>query len=168
MKTDWLDWAIEYLERDEDIVVPVKRLWNAWRARQAEPDLETFTAGILADGRVEAMGEVDHTEDMEDLPPEERAEYERDMESMGYYSGPRVKLRARELTLEHIVKMIARHNDRMETALRQAREAMDDDVDEQTEGMLIDIQAKAAEFRRHLREAGLEAQADEDVPGEAG
>ncbi len=90
------------------------------------------------------------------MEPDEFEEYVRDMEAHDFYSGPRVKLKLRELTLEHIANMIKRHNDRMEEALRQAREAMPDDTSEDEEGQLIDIMAMTEELREHLREAGLE------------
>jgi hypothetical protein len=84
------------------------------------------------------------------------------MEEAGYFSGPRVKLKSREITLEHITRMIQKHNDRMEEALQQAREAMPDDMSEQEEAQLIEIQDLARKFRQSLREAGLEPdEADE-------
>lgn len=163
MTSEWLDWVQAYLERDDNIVVPIKKMWVEWHATHAEPELAAFTAGILADDRFEDMGGVDHAEDMSDLGPEELEAYLRDMEALGYYSGPRVKLRAREITLEHIARMIARHHTRMEDALRQAHEAMPEEIDEQTEGMLIEAQVKAAQLREQLRDAGLY---DDEAPNE--
>jgi hypothetical protein len=160
-----LDWVCAYLERDEEIVVPVKKMWNEWHAAHAEPSFADFMAQVLADERVEEMGGVDHTEDMDDLSPDERDEYVRDMEAQGYFSGPRAKLKTRALTLEHIAQMIKKHNDRMENALRQAREAMPEDVSEEEEGALIHIMELAKRFREHLREAGLEP--DDDKPSDA-
>jgi hypothetical protein len=52
--------------------------------------------------------------------PEELDEYVQEMEEMEFFSGPRLKLREREISLEHIANMIKKHNDRMEAALRQA------------------------------------------------
>jgi len=155
--SELIQWVRAYLEQDEDIIVPVKKMWNEWHAGHPAPSLEAFTAIVRADDRIEEMGEVDHTEDMDWMSPEELDEYVRDMEADGYYSGPRVKLKSRELTLEHIARMIKRHNDRMEEALRQAHAALPDDVSEEEEGQLIDVMAVAEELRRRLREAGLEA-----------
>ena len=39
MSDDPLDWVIEYLEADEDIVVPIKKMWNEWEAEHREPHL---------------------------------------------------------------------------------------------------------------------------------
>lgn len=152
-----LAWVQDYLARDEDIVVPIKKMWNEWHAAHVAPSLEVFTAMVLADEQVEELGEVDHTDDMEGLSAEELDEYVRDMEAQGYYSGPRVKLKSRELRLEHVARMLKRHNDRMEEALRQARAALPADVSEEEEGQLIEVMALAEELRRRLREVGLEA-----------
>jgi hypothetical protein len=58
--------------------------------------------------------------------------------------------------LEHIAKIIKKHNDRMEWALQQARESLPEEASEQEEGALIEIQFKARQLRRQLREIGLE------------
>jgi hypothetical protein len=160
MSTEPIDWIHTYLERDEDIVVPIKKMWNEWRADHAEPSLQDFTASVLADERFEEMGGVDHSEGMEWMSKEEIEEYVRDMEANGFFSGPRVKLKSRTLTLEPITRMIKKHNDRMEWALQQARESMPDGVSEQEEGALIDIQVMARQLRQHLRETGLEPDAE--------
>ncbi len=161
MPSELVDWIYDYLERDDDIVVPVKKMWNDWHTAHVETSLPDFTAAVLDDERVEQMGGVDHTEGMDWMNPEELAEYERDMEQHDFYSGPRVKLKSRPVTLEHIAQMIKKHNDRLEAALQQARQAMPDDVSEQEEGALIDIIAKTQELRERLREAGLEPDEDE-------
>jgi hypothetical protein len=165
--SEMINWVQAYLERDEDIVVPIKKMWNEWRANHAQSPLADFTARVLADERFEKMGGVDHNEGMEWKSPEELDEYVQDMEELGFFSGPRVKLKSREITLEHITKMIKKHNDRMEGALQQAREALPDDASEQEEGALIDIQVRVKQLRQRLREAGLEsgeAEPDDQPP----
>jgi hypothetical protein len=164
MDNEVLIWVRDYLKRDEDIVVPVKKLWNEWHTQRAEPSLDAFSTLVLADDAIETMGGVDHAEGFEDWSPEELEAYRQEMEAAGYYSGLRVKLKARALTLEHIVKMITRHNDRMEDALRQARATMPEDIAEDQEGMLIDAQVQVAKLREQLRDAGLYAEGDEAKP----
>jgi hypothetical protein len=156
--SELIQWVRAYLKRDADIVVPVKRMWNEWIAARGTPVLEEFTRIVLSDDRVEEMPGVDHSEGMD---PEEREEYERDMEAHGFYSGPRVKLKSRQITREHIARMLKKHNDRMEWALQQARAAMPEDVSEADEGTLIDVIERARKLRRHLRKAGLEPPEDE-------
>ncbi len=168
MTADPVQWVIDYLEADEDIVVPIKKMWNEWQAEQSEPSLEVFSAMVLADDRIEDMGGVDHDRDLEFDDPAEQAEYEAQMEAAGYYSGPRVKLKRRELTVEHIAKMIARHTGRMEAALQSARESMPEDVDEMEEGALIQAIELARELREKLREAGLDLESDSGEEDELG
>ena len=158
---DLIQWVCAYLGRDEDIIVPIKKMWNEWCASQGTSSLEAFTQAVLSDHRIEEMPGVDHTGDAEGMNPEEREEYERDMEAHGFYSGPRVKLKVKELTLEHIAKMLKKHNDRMEWALQQARAVMPQDVSEADEGNLIDAIQLARKLRRDLRAAGLEPPEDE-------
>jgi hypothetical protein len=141
-------------------------MWNEWHATHRPPSLEDFTARVLADERFEEMGGVDHNEGMERMEPGEFEEYVRDMESMGFFSGPRIKLKTREITLEHITKMLKKHNDRLEWALQQAREALPEDATEQEEGALIDIQVAVEKLRQELRASSLESP-DEDEEEEA-
>jgi hypothetical protein len=163
MSAELRAWVHAYLERDADIVVPVKKLWNEWRGVHAEPSLAVFTEQVLADEAIEPMGEVDHNEGVEWLDADEKAEYERDMESMGFFSGPRVKLKTRELTMEHIATMITKHNARMEDALRQAMATMPDDASIEEEDLLRNALTLARRLRKNLREAGLEREDDEGV-----
>jgi hypothetical protein len=83
------------------------------------------------------------------------------MEEHGFYSGPRVKLKARQITREHVARMLKKHNDRMGWALQQARAAMPEDAGEAEEGTLIDAIQLARKLRRDLREAGLEPPEDD-------
>ena len=156
-----LAWVWAYLEKDEDIIVPIKRMWNEWYAVQGTPPLLEFTRIVLSDDRTEEMRGVDHTKHMEGMSLDEREEYERDMEARGFFSGPRVKLKSRQITKEHIARMLKKHNDRMERALQQARAAMPEDVSEADEGRLIDATQLARKLRRDLRAAGLEPPEDE-------
>lgn len=156
-----IQWVRGYLEQDEDIIVPIKKMWNEWSAAQRTPSLAEFTRIVLADDLIEEMPGVDHTEHMEGMSPEEREEYEQDMEAHGFYSGPRIKLKSRQITPEHIAKMLKKHNDRMEAALQQARAALPEDASEADEGNLIDAMLLARKLRRDLRAAGLEPPEDE-------
>lgn len=153
-------WVRDYLERDEEIIVPIKKMWNEWHAAHGALPLEEFTAAVLADPEVEEMRGVDHADNLEDMDPDKLADHLERMERDGFYSGPRAKLRAREITAEHIGHMIKKHNDRMEAALNAARALMPEDVNEADEGTMIDVLARVEELRRTLRKAGLEPPED--------
>jgi hypothetical protein len=153
-------WIRNYLEQDEEIIVPIKKMWNEWHAAHATPSLEEFTTVVLADPEVEEMRGVDHADGLEDMEPDELAEHLEQMERDGFYSGPRAKLRSREITKEHIVKMLKKHNDRMEAALRAAHALMPEDMTEADEGKVIDALTHVEDLRRELRKAGLEPPED--------
>lgn len=159
--SELIHWVRAYLEEDEDIIVPVKKLWKEWYAAQGTPSLGEFTRIVLSDERIEEMPGVDHTRHMEGMSPEELEEEERDMEAHGFYSGPRVKLKSREIRLEHIARMLKKHNDRMEWALQQARAVLPEDAGEAVEGNLIDAIQLTRKLRRDLRAAGLEPPEDQ-------
>ncbi len=150
-----LEWVYRYLEMDEEIIVPVRRMWNALDA-ETRPALEEFTALVLADPRFEVMPGAEPGEDVEGMMPEEHAAYERELEELGLFSGPRLKLKSRQITLDHIARMIARHTARMERALQQARHSMPPQVSEEEEGQLIEIIEQVKALRRALHAAGLE------------
>ena len=136
-------------------------MWSEWYAVQGTPSLVEFMRIVLSDDRIEQMPGVDHAGYMEGMGPEEREGNERDMEANGFYTGPRVKLRSRQITREHVARMPKKHNDRMEWALQQARAAMPEDFPEADEGTLIDAIALAQKLRRDLRAAGLEPPEDD-------
>ena len=71
MSTELLDWMYTYLERDEGIVVPIKKMWNEWYMTHRETSLADFTEAVLGDARFEEMPGVSHTEGLEELGPEE-------------------------------------------------------------------------------------------------
>jgi hypothetical protein len=164
MSNEMLEWVTAYLQQDEEIIVPVKKMWNEWHTTHTDPSLEAFTRDVLADERVEQMRGMDHAQGMEGMSPEEMDEFRSEMEELGYFSGPRVKLKSREITLEHIVKMITKHNDRMEAALQDARRSMPDDISETEEGGLIDLIDKVEGFRQELRDLRLENEEDGEEP----
>jgi hypothetical protein len=153
-------WVRVYLERDEEIIVPIKKMWNEWHAAHDAPPLGEFTAAVLADPEVEEMRGVNHADGLEEMDPDELADHLEQMERDGFYSGPRAKLRSREITADHIAKMLKKHNDRMEAALHAARALIPEDADEADEGKVIDILAEVEELRRGLRKAGLEPPED--------
>lgn len=159
--TELRGWVRAYLARDEDIIVPIKKMWNEWHDLHREPSLEEFSRAVLSDDQVEEEHGVNHAEGMEFDTPEAREEYLREMEAEGFYSGPRAKLKSREITIEHIARMLKKHNDRMEWALHQARAVLPRDVSEAEEGRLINAIELARRFRRDLRQAGLEPPEDE-------
>lgn len=147
MTAELLDWVCAYLERDDEIIVPVKKMWNEWHAAHGEPSLEAFTAIVLADERIEDMGNVTESNWM-DSSAAEAAENMRQSEAIGLFSGPQAKLKSREITQEHIGRMLQKHSDRIALALDQVLESLPTDFGE-TEG---EDTSEAVSLVKKLRE----------------
>ncbi|MCS7284052.1 MAG: hypothetical protein RMK65_12770 [Anaerolineae bacterium] len=140
---------IEILETDPDFYVPIKKLWLMLQAEglPLDMDLEKFQAWLEADDRFEI-------EDLDDsLPgdPEEAAELERELEEMGFFGWPRVKLASREMTAEDIFAGLLRSLERMNWALRGAWETRPTG-DREMEAQLLDALALGEELEREVRE----------------
>lgn len=153
MTNPMLDWVCDYLARDEEIVVPIRKMWNAWRAEHPESTLETFETTVLADPRITAVSHVDQTEGMEFASEAEREAFIREFEALGYYHGPRVKLKSREVTYEHVTRMLQKYTDRMIEALWAAHETRPIELTSEQERQLMDLIAAAKQMQRDLQEA---------------
>jgi len=125
------DWAATILETHEDILVPVKKLWVEYCAQTPGVSLDEFTRALEAEERFEFMGGTDPRKGLEELTEEEIAEHIAEMESLGFYGGPRVKMAHREITAEHIAKMLKKHTDNMMNALWSAYDVRPEDLDGQ-------------------------------------
>lgn len=154
------DWAATILQTDEDILVPVKKLWKDYSAQDAGVSLEAFKRALEKDARFEFMRGIDHKRGSEDWDEEEGAEDEEEMEAAGFFNGPRVKLKSREITPDHIANMIKRHTDRMMGALWAAYDIRPEDLDEQSEQELLDLIVRAKEFQLKAQEA-IKPESDE-------
>jgi hypothetical protein len=146
------DWAAGILETDEEILVPVKKLWVQSPARARGVSLDDFTRALEEDARFEFMGGTDPSEDLQDWTEEEIADHLAEMESLGFFHGPRVKLKSRELTRDHMARMIAKHTDNMLSALWSAYDVRPEDLDPEQDAELLELIARAKELQLHLRE----------------
>jgi len=144
------------LAADEEFIVPIKRLWRQAQTEGVTPDLslEDFEQALAADGRFEFYEGVDFG----DGDPEERQA----MEELGYFSGPRVRLRTREISAADIAGAIKRSTDRMMEALREAWNLRPED-DEEAETELLELMAMAQKLQREVNQVMDEAlQQDDD------
>ncbi len=149
---DVIEWAASILETDEEILVPVKKLWAQYTAQTPGISLDDFTRALEADARFEFMEGTDPTEGLEDWTEEERAEHIAEMESLGFFGGPRVKLASREITREHVARMIAKHTNNMLSALWSAYDVRPEDLDPEKDAELLDLIAQAKELQLTLQE----------------
>lgn len=153
---------IEILETDADFYVPIKKLWLMLQAEGLALDLELeeFQSQLEADDRFEI-------EDLDDsLPgePEEVAEIERDLEALGFFGGPRVKLASREMTAEDIMAGLLRSLERMNEALRGAWETRPQG-DRETKEELLNALALGQEMEEEIRQMIEERRWENEAPG---
>jgi hypothetical protein len=143
---------VTILESDPDFFVPIKKLWLLLQGEglALETELDDLHKWLESDDRFELIGGVDDTEGFEDNPAL-AAEMDREMEALGFYSGPRVKLASRELTPADIFTGLARSLSQMNEALQSAWAARPEG-DQETEEQMLEILALGQKLDRELRE----------------
>jgi len=145
-----LDLVENILEEDEDIVVPVKKVWVKLKQDyylDDLPSLEQFTSLLRDDDRFEFLP-LKEPEPPYRMGADDLAREEKELEELGFYRGPRVKLRRIELTEQLLVSLIKRKMQEMLDALKSAWDTKSPD-DGVIEDQLIRIRDKA---ERHLEE----------------
>ncbi len=151
------DWVAQELATVDEFYVPVKKLWMELcrMAEMPHPSLEEFTRLLEHDERFEFEEGIDFGEGFpEEMQEEERA----NMEEIGFYSGPRAKLKSREVTREDLERILQHHTDNLLAALRGAWETRPPG-DQEAEDQLLDLLALAQRLQRET----LEAIRDEDA-----
>lgn len=163
MTTDLVEWTADFLATDDEFLIAVKKLWIAVQGEWLATDLslEKFQRLLEGDGRFEFEEGIDFGEGFDD--PEAEREI---MESLGYFSGPRVRLAAREITLDMIAAAIKRSTDRMMAALESAWEVRDP-CDEEAETSLLGILAGGQRLQQGLDEM-FDDLSDQEGTEEAG
>jgi hypothetical protein len=144
--------TIEILETDPDFFVPIKKLWLMLQGEGLALDIELadFHHMLADDERFEFTPGVDHKEGFED-DIEFAEEMEREMETLGFFSGPRVKLVSREMTAEDVFAAMARSLARMNEALQGAWETRPEGSQD-IEDQLLDILAAGQKLEREIHE----------------
>jgi hypothetical protein len=143
--------VIEILETDEEFFVPVKKLWLVLQNEGlADDNLEGFQNALQADERFEFTSGVNHRERLEGAGGQEYVdEMEQEMEALGFYGGPRVKLASRDLSPEDVFSAMSRNLIRMNEALQSAWETRPGD-DPELEDQLLDILAAGQKLEREI------------------
>lgn len=143
--------VIDILETDPDFFVPVKKLWLMLQGEglALDIDLQGFRTELLADARFEFTTGVDHGDTEE--TPELAKDMQQDMEALGFFSGPRVKLVSREMTVEDVFAGLARSVARMNEALQGAWETRPEG-DRETEDQLLEILAAGQKLEEEIED----------------
>jgi hypothetical protein len=160
-----LNYVTQVLEIASDFYVPAKKLWQGLQTQELEinPELDydAFVALLQQDEHFEVEPSVEQALG-EPAPwgPEEEPE----MEALGFYLGPRVKLAAREMTVADLADILEHKTRDMMQALERAWEARPQD-DQQTEDLLIEALATAQRLRRETLSA-LDEAMEKDKTGQ--
>ena len=115
MSQEILDWVHKCLKDDEDVIVPLKKLWSRRYGFAGEPSFEEFAQAVLRDSRFEQLYSLDHDPRLEEF---------------GYFAGPRVKLRSREITGQCVFRIVQKHNERIVQVLLRALEVLNEEPQE--------------------------------------
>lgn len=143
--------VIEILETDPDFFVPVKKLWLMLQGERLALDIELkdFHLMLAADERFEFTPGADYSAEF-DEDPEYAEDMEQEMEALGFYGGPRVKLVSREMAAEDVFAAMARSLTRMNEALQGAWETRPEG-DQEIEDQLLDILAAGQKLEREIQ-----------------
>ena len=150
-----LNEAERILASDKDVIVPVKKIWDAVEKQGRVqgfdiPALPDFTALLEGDTRFEFLASLDENGELIEDIPRDGTDQEEELESLGFYSGERVKLRSVELTPEVIGGLIRQKVDKTMDALARAWERRPE-KDSDTEDQLLDILAKTQKLQREVK-----------------
>ena len=147
-------WAAEVLASSEEILVPVRELWLNMLTQGIGSGLpqDAFASMLEGDDRFEFLEEIDHGDGDE----EERAA----MEELGFYSGPRVKMRDRELTPDYVTRILRQSTQSMLDALEGAwNKRPDGDLEAERE--LLEILTMAQRLKHEVDSALEEGEGGE-------
>ncbi len=150
-----LNEAERILASDKDVIIPVKKIWESVDKQGKKqgfeiPTLPDFTALLEGDARFEFMPSLDENGDPMDGSQREESDQQEELETLGFYSGDRVKLRSVELTPETLGGLIRRKVDMTMVALTKAWERRPEG-DQDAEDQLLDILAKTQKLQREVK-----------------
>lgn len=148
MDKNLLDLIVPALETEPDFYIPAKKLWNVLKkgCNFEVPPFEDFINLLKKDNRfvLENTKNVPWDED-----PEETAQ----MEELGYYAGPKVRLSNRVPTKNDVERIVLKQTQKIIDSLVKAYAMRPKDIPEEEEGQLIDAMAKAKKLKEELQKA---------------
>jgi len=132
----------EVLRADPDFMVPVKKLYKHFLQGLALPPYEEFLAEIKAspDLVVMDLGDRDEDEDWD----------EAEMEALGYYQGPRVRLKDRIPTPADMAEILKRHTDKMMESLSQAYCLGSEHFTDEEEDAMLALLERAGKMKKSV------------------
>ena len=136
-----LDRIVTMLETAEDFYVPVKKLWK-----------ELYQEGCVMFSYEDFIQKLDQDErfELRDFKKAWGDDEEAEMEELGYYSGPRIKLKARKITKEDIQRIALRHAKNTIDNLVKAYKVKPEDLPPEAEDELIELMRKSKELKEKI------------------
>lgn len=136
---------LETLNKDHDILVPIKKLYKHFLKDEILPPYEMFLAEIKSCPILAVVDLEDKTEDEDWDEPE--------MEALGYYTGPRVRLKDRVPSPADIAAILKRHTDRIMESLGQAYCLGAEGFTEEEEDGMLTLLERAKNLRDSVQKA---------------
>jgi hypothetical protein len=148
MDEQTLTRVLTLLETDPDFYVPVKKLWTTLleEGLAFNVALADFQRALEADDRFEFIAGVE-----DDGGPALDTETIHEMELAGIYTGPRVKLAARQMTPEDVFNGLSRSLSQLSDALRRAFDIRPTENNE-AEEMLIGALTMTEQLEQDVKE----------------
>jgi hypothetical protein len=112
MWSEELNWIYESLSADEEVIVPLRKLWTERYDLAEQISFEEFARVVLRDDRFEEVYTLEH---------------DPQLESLGYFTGPRIKLRSRHITEQCVLRFVQKHNERIVQVLLRALQILGSD-----------------------------------------
>jgi len=131
------DKILEMLNEAEDFYLPVKKIYKELNnAGYPLPEYKDFLNCLKKDKRFE-WAEFEEKEDKE-------------LEELGYYSGPRIKLKARKITKEDMERIVLKHAQNVIDNLVKAYEHRPEDLSSEEEDRLIELMIRAKKLKEEI------------------
>lgn len=133
---------VAILEKAEDFYVPVKKIWKELKSQgYGLPAYEDFLKYLKKEKRFEVTEFKDS--DFED---------EKEMEKLGFYSGPRIKLKSRKITKEDMKRITLKHAQNVIDNLVKAYEVRPEDLSAEEEDELLELMLRAKKLKDKINQ----------------
>ena len=156
-----IDFCKDFLEAEEEYMVPVKKLWLIMSEELNDEKIEP-------DELTKLLKENDLFKVYEDLDKQEQSwpeEEELEMEKLGHFKGPRVMLKSRTPSKDEVAQVLQKKMQNMLDNLKKAYDVRPDDLSDEEEKQLLEAMQKSKELQENIGKAfeKSDLEADEKV-----
>jgi hypothetical protein len=133
---------VSILEKTVDFYVPVKKIWKELSSQGYNlPNYDNFLRFLKKDKRFEVRK----------FKGQEFGD-EEEMEELGFYSGPRVKLKSRKITKEDMQRIILKHAQNVIDNLVKVYQVKPEDLPSDKEDELIELMRRTKDLKEEIEE----------------